>query len=49
MSATETVKPSIRPREPRFFGYLAEYDDAAAKFCMRRKKSAMRDTPNGIA
>jgi hypothetical protein len=26
MSATTTVKPSTRPREPRFFGYLAEYD-----------------------
>jgi hypothetical protein len=25
MSATTTVKPSIRPREPRFYGYLAEY------------------------
>ena len=26
MSATaETVKPSKQPREPRFFGYLAEY------------------------
>jgi hypothetical protein len=25
MSATTTVRPSIRPREPRFFGYLAEY------------------------
>jgi hypothetical protein len=26
MSATiETVKPSTRPREPRFFGYVAEY------------------------
>ena len=26
MSATTTVKPSVRPREPRFFGYLAEYN-----------------------
>src|SRR5438132_539305 len=24
MSAT-TVKPSIKPREPRFYGYIAEY------------------------
>ncbi len=25
MSATTTVKPSPKPREPRFFGYIAEY------------------------
>ena len=25
MSATATVKPSRKPREPRFFGYMAEY------------------------
>ena len=26
MSATATVKPSTRPREPRFYGLLAEYN-----------------------
>ena len=26
MSATTTVKPSARPREPRFYGLLAEYN-----------------------
>ena len=26
MSATTTVKPSTRPREPRFYGLLAEYN-----------------------
>jgi hypothetical protein len=26
MSSHEIVKPSIKPREPRFFGYLAEYN-----------------------
>ena len=26
MSASTTVKPSVKPREPRFFGYLAEYE-----------------------
>lgn len=26
MSATTTVKPSVRPREPRFFGLMAEYN-----------------------
>ena len=25
MSATPVVRPSVRPREPRFFGYIAEY------------------------
>src|ERR1051325_4381356 len=30
MSATEKVKPSIKRREPRFFGYLAEYPTPGA-------------------